>query len=331
MARSMESRVCTDPRINVVSFFCGCGGLDLGFRGDFSYMGERFPRTKFDIIKAYDFNKDAVKTYRQNIGENVEQLDLSEYDVERIPQADVLIGGFPCQDFANCGPRRGLTSKRGRLYRAMIKYATRYRPKMMIGENVPGLENIQGGKVLATILGDIEEAGYRVDVWRLFAPDYGIPQTRRRLILVAVRQDLSKKYGMPCQPAATFAKEDYRTTRWAIGDLESITDNTVPNQAQYSRARLATGGTGQGDDICHADLPSYTIRANSKGRVEFHYSLERRLTVRECARIQTFPDDFVFPHNNVCTNILEIGNAVPPVLGHVVANCIQQYLEKSNG
>lgn len=317
-------------RISVVSFFCGCGGLDLGFRGDFSYKGEKFARTKFDILKAYDFNKDAVATYQRNIGEEVEQLDLSEYDVEQVPQADVLIGGFPCQDFANCGPRRGLSSKRGRLYLAMIKYAKRYRPKMIVGENVPGLENIQGGKVLATILRDIEDAGYRVDVWRLFAPDYGIPQTRRRLILVAVRRDLAERNGMPSPPTATFAKEDYRTTRWAIGDLESVTDNSVPNQGQYSRARLASGGTGQGDDVCHADLPSYTIRANSKGRVEFHYSLGRRLTVRECARIQTFPDDFIFPHNNVCTNILEIGNAVPPVLGSVVANRVQNYLEKTH-
>ena len=316
--------------IDVVSFFCGCGGLDLGFRGDFAYKGEKFKRTKFNILKAYDFNKDAIKTYRQNIDENAEQLDLSEYDVEQIPKADVLIGGFPCQDFANCGPRRGLTSKRGRLYLAMIKYAKRYRPKMMVGENVPGLENIQGGKVLQTILHDIDEAGYKVDVWKLFAPDYGVPQTRRRLIFAAVRKDVFEKYGMPTPPVATFSKETYRTTKWAIGDLESVTDNSVPNQAQYSRAKLATGGTGQGDDVCHADSPSYTIRANSKGRVEFHYSLGRRLTVRECARIQTFPDDFVFPHNNVCTNVLEIGNAVPPVLGNVVANCIQNYLEKTN-
>jgi DNA (cytosine-5)-methyltransferase 1 len=316
--------------IDVVSFFCGCGGLDLGFRGDFAYKGEKFKRTKFNILKAYDFNKDAIKTYRQNIDENAEQLDLSEYDVEQIPKADVLIGGFPCQDFANCGPRRGLTSKRGRLYLAMIKYAKRYRPKMMVGENVPGLENIQGGKVLQTILHDIDEAGYKVDVWKLFAPDYGVPQTRRRLIFAAVRKDVFEKHGMPTPPVATFSKETYRTTKWAIGDLESVTDNSVPNQAQYSRAKLATGGTGQGDDVCHADSPSYTIRANSKGRVEFHYSLGRRLTVRECARIQTFPDDFVFPHNNVCTNVLEIGNAVPPVLGNVVANCIQNYLEKTN-
>ena len=320
----------SNRRISVVSFFCGCGGLDLGFRGNFTYKDEKYERTRFDILKAYDFNKDAVATYRLNIGDHAEQLDLSDYDVNAVPKADLLIGGFPCQDFANCGPRRGLKSERGRLYKAMIKYANQYHPKMMIGENVPGLENIGKGKVLETILKDIREAGYSVEVWRLFAPDYGVPQTRRRLIIVAVRKDINDMYGFPKPPLPIFSKENYRTTKWAIGDLENVTDNSIPNQAQYSRATLATGGTGQGDDVCHADAPSYTIRANSKGRVEFHYSLKRRLTVRECARIQTFPDDFVFPHNNVCTNILEIGNAVPPVLGNTVAVSIQNFMEKIN-
>lgn len=315
---------------SIVSFFCGCGGLDLGFRGDFTYKGEYFDRTKFEIVKAYDFNKDAIATYQANISNHAEQMDLSEYDVKKVPCADILIGGFPCQDFANCGPRRGLKSKRGRLYKAMIKYAKAYQPLLMIGENVPGLETIGKGKVLETIVNDIKKCGYTVEIWRLFAPDFGVPQTRRRLIIIAVRNDIFAQYGLPKQPEPAFDKENYRTTKWAIGDLESIADNSVPNQAQYSRATLATGGTGQGDDVCHADAPSYTIRANSKGRVEFHYSLKRRLTVRECARIQTFPDDFVFPHNNVCTNILEIGNAVPPILGNVIANSVQNFLEDVN-
>lgn len=315
---------------NVTSFFCGCGGLDLGFLGGFTYMGEEYPKTCFNILKSYDNNPDAVKTYCQNIANHAEVFDLSNYDVGKVPQADVLIGGFPCQDFANCGPRRGLSSQRGRLYRAMIKYAEKYSPEIIVGENVPGLENIKDGKILKTIIRDVENAGvdqggvgYKVKVWKLYAPNFGVPQTRKRLIIVAVRNDLK---GFPEEPQPIYKPEEYRTTKWAIGDLEKITDNSVPNQGQYSRAKLATGGTGQGDDVCKEDAPSYTIRANSKGRVEFHYSLGRRLTVRECARLQTFPDTFVFPHNNVCTNVLEIGNAVPPVLGNVVAKSIQAYL-----
>ena len=131
----------------------------------------------------------------------------------------------------------------------------------------------------------------------------------------------------PIAPPQTFHEKTYHTTRWAIEDLESIVDDTVPNQSQYFKASKANRGNGQGDEVSPADAPSYTIRANAKSRVQFHYRLPRRLTVRECARIQTFPDTFVFPHS-ATTNIMEIGNAVPPVLGNLVATSIQRFLEE---
>lgn len=311
---------------HVVSFFCGCGGLDLGFRGDFTYRGMEIPRTRFSILKAYDNNLQAVQTYNQNIGSSASVMDLSDFDVGTIPPARVLIGGFPCQDFATCGPRRGLSSTRGRLYLAMIKYADRYNPEVVVGENVPGLENIKNGKILQKIVSDLSNAGdcgYRVEVWKMYAPNYGIPQSRTRLIIIGVRDDLK---GFPIAPPQTFHEKTYHTTRWAIEDLESIVDDTVPNQSQYFKASKANRGNGQGDEVSPADAPSYTIRANAKSRVQFHYRLPRRLTVRECARIQTFPDTFVFPHS-ATTNIMEIGNAVPPVLGNLVATSIQSFLE----
>ena len=157
----------------------------------------------------------------------------------------------------------------------------------------------------------------------MYAPNYGIPQSRTRLIIIGVRDDLK---GFPIAPPQTFHEKTYHTTRWAIEDLESIVDDTVPNQSQYFKASKANRGNGQGDEVSPADAPSYTIRANAKSRVQFHYRLPRRLTVRECARIQTFPDTFVFPHS-ATTNIMEIGNAVPPVLGNLVATSIQSFLE----
>ena len=312
--------------IGVVSFFCGCGGLDLGFRGSFTYRESQIPRTAFRILKAYDNNVQAVATYNRNVGDNASVLDLSSFDVSQIPAARVLIGGFPCQDFATCGPRRGLSSVRGKLYLAMIKYANAYNPEIIVGENVPGLENIDGGAILEKITDDLSKAGdrgYKVQVWKLYAPDYGIPQSRTRLILVGVRNDLD---GFPMPPKKRFSEQDYRTTRWAIEDLEDVLDESVPNQSQYFRASRARKGNGQGDEISPADAPSYTIRANAKSRVQFHYHLDRRLTVRECARIQTFPDSFVFPHA-ATTNIMEIGNAVPPLLGNLVAVSIQSFLK----
>lgn len=315
------------PNVDVVSFFCGCGGLDLGFCGGFVYRNQRIARTCFNIIKAYDNNPNAIKTYNDNIGPHASVLDLSDFDITTVPSARVLIGGFPCQDFSTCGPRRGLSSKRGNLYKAMIKYADAYNPEVILGENVPGLENIENGKVLKKIVKAVRDAGklgYNVKVWKMYAPDYGVPQTRTRLFIVGVRKDIK---GFPEQPAKLFDKETYRTTRWAIEDLEAVEDERVPNQSQYFKASRAHKGNGQGDERCSADAPSYTIRANAKSRVQFHYKLDRRLTIRECARIQTFPDTFVFPHSTT-TNIMEIGNAVPPLLGNLVANSIQTFLKE---
>ena len=165
-----------------------------------------------------------------------------------------------------------------------------------------------------------------MEVWKLFAPDYGVPQNRTRLIIVGVRKDLLR-FGFPEAPVKTLTPENYHTTRWAIEDLEEVVDESVPNQSQYFKASRARRGNGQGDETSPADLPSYTIRANAKSRVQFHYRLDRRLTVRECARIQTFPDSFVFPHS-ATTNIMEIGNAVPPILGNLVARSIQKFMRK---
>lgn len=312
---------------SVVSFFCGCGGLDLGFHGAYQYKDTIYPRTEFDIIKAYDNDERCIVTYNQNLPPVAEQLDLSSYNTKDVPQADVLIGGFPCQDFSNAGPRRGLTSERGRLYKAMTKYMRKHKPKVVVGENVLGLGRKfkDGVDALEIITRDLRNCGYRVRVWEMYAPDYGVPQTRGRLIIVAVRRDL---VGFPDKPVPTFQKGKYRSSKWAIEDLEDVVDESVPNQSQYFKALKAKSGDGQGDEVTQADLPSFTIRATPRSRIQFHYKLPRRLTMRECARIQTFPDNFIFPFASMTTTIKQIGNAVPPMLGSAVANSIQKFLEE---
>lgn len=128
-----------NKKIPVVSFFCGCGGLDLGLIGGFTYKGSDIKKLPFTILKAYDNNEKCIETYKKNISEHAEVKDLRDFDPAEMPKADLLIGGFPCQDFATCGPRRGLTSDRGRLYQAMLKYMRCHSPKVVVGENVPGL------------------------------------------------------------------------------------------------------------------------------------------------------------------------------------------------
>ena len=306
----------------IVSFFSGCGGLDMGFLGGFDYNGIGFPRLPFRILEACDNDQKCIDTYRLNISDHAVVRDLSDFNPVDMPPAEVLIGGFPCQDFSTCGPRHGFKSSRGRLYQSLISYARHHRPKVVIGENVPGLANLQGGEALKTIVSDIEGAGYQVMVWKMFAPDYGVPQNRTRLFIVGVRSDLA---GFPERPEPMYVGA-HRSIKWALRDLEPIRDESIPNQSQYFRASRAKKGNGQGDEVSSVNQPAYTVRANAKSRVQFHYSLKRRLTIRECARLQTFPDSFYFPHS-ATANLMQIGNAVPPMLGHIVASSIAQWLQ----
>lgn len=305
----------------VVSFFAGCGGLDLGFLGGFRFKRTRYPKLPFRILKAYDFDEACAATYSRNIGDHFEVADLAKTKPESVPQADILIGGFPCQEFSICGPKGGADSKRGALYKAMVRYAAFHKPKLVVAENVAHLPRLNDGKDLRRITAAFSRAGYRSALWEIYAPDYGIPQARQRVVLIFTRKDIKAEVE---KPAPRFTKSP-RHVEWAIGDLAGITDESVPNQSQYFKAALAKSGNGQGDEVSPRDRPGYTVRANAKSRVQFHYELPRRLTVRECARLQTFPDSFVFPHA-ATTSVRQIGNAVPPMLGYEIAKAVRNFM-----
>lgn len=319
---SPEQTLPARSAIRVVSLFSGCGGMDLGFAGGFSYRGELYPALPFEVVAAYDNDPKCKRTYDKNLPNELTLIDLARVNVTKLPNAEVLIGGFPCQEFSSCGPQGGVASHRGGLFRAMSRYARHHQPKVVVAENVMNLARINGGADLATIRRSLAQSGYRTLIWQVYAPDYGVPQTRQRLIIIAVRKDL---VGEPTLPAPRYS-ETPRSIDWAIEDLKAISDESIPNQSQYFKAGLAITGHGQGDEKNRKGEPAYTIRANSRSRVQFHYELSRRLTVRECARIQTFPDTFVFP-DEATPSIRQIGNAVPPVLGHVIAASIFDYLQ----
>lgn len=307
---------------SLLSMFTGIGGLDMGFCGGFEYKSRKYGPHPYNTIAAFEKDEKCVETIKKNLRTPVHQVELSEEIVATLPSAEVLIGGFPCQEFSSCGPKRGLNSERGQLYKVLVKYMAQKKPLVVCAENVPNLARMQSGAVLETITKDFAAQGYKVQIWNLYAPDYGVPQNRRRLFFVCTRVDLP---GEPKSPVPEYLGNPL-TTKWAISDLESITDETIPNQSQYFKASRAKRGNGQGDEKCKANEPSYTIRANAKSRVQFHYSLDRRLTVRECARLQTFPDSYVFPHS-ATSSIMQIGNAVPPVLAHFVASSITTFLK----
>lgn len=306
----------------VVSLFAGCGGLDLGLQGGFRVLGREFASLPFQILSAIDNNPDAVETYNLNVGPECREADLTTLPTAQLPGADVLTGGFPCQDFSSSGPKVGLEGSRGQLYQVLTEYMVEHQPKVVIGENVPHLGRLSGGKYLEIILRDFEAAGYRFDVWDLYAPNFGVPQSRRRLFLIGTRRDLP---GFPVQPRGEY-QGAHLPIDVALEDLEGVSDETVTNQSQFFVATRASSGGGQGDHKNKVGEVAYCIRANARGRIQFHYKLDRRLTVRECARLQTFPDEFVFPFSTQ-RNLTLIGNAVPPVLAHAVAKSVSAYLE----
>lgn len=310
-------------KIDVVSFFSGCGGLDLGFMGGFEYRDMVYAEMPFRIRLAVDLNQKALETYKQNVGVHVRAADLAKENVASMPSAQVLLGGFPCQEFSRCGPRKGLESERGGLYKAMLRYARHHKPALVIAENVADLLFINEGWDFSVIRKNFSRIGYRCVWWKINAADFGVPQNRHRVIIIFVRNDLDRD---PDIPEAEFS-DKRRTAEWAIDDLKSIEDESVPNQSQFFLAAPAANGHGQGDEITKRNEPGYTVRANAKSRVQYHYELPRRLTVRECARLQTFPDEFRFPKSST-EAVLQIGNAVPPVLAHAVAVSVAKYFEE---
>ena len=310
----------------IMSFFSGCGGLDFGFKGGFSVFGKAYGNLPFNILGAYDFLQDAVDCYKLNIDPRIECADLTKIHVGDLPKSDVLIGGFPCQDFSSSGPKTGFDGKRGKLYQVLLNYMRLHQPRLVVGENVIHLARMKNGEFLDAIIRDFEAAGYHFDVWNMYAPDYGIPQSRMRLIFVGVRNDIA---GYPAKPRPTHFGHPMSIYD-ALHDLEDVDDESVTNQSQYFVASKATSGGGQGDTVNEADKVALCIRANSRGRIQFHYRLPRRLTVRECARVQSFPDEFVFPFTTQ-RNLTLIGNAVPPVLAHAVATSVAEFLRAVDG
>jgi DNA (cytosine-5)-methyltransferase 1 len=307
--------------VSAVSMFAGCGGLDLGVIGGFRFHGKYYAPLPFDIVAAYDNDNNAVEAYKLNLTDHIRLQDLTDLPSKNLPAADVLFGGFPCQDFSSCGHKRGFDGERGRLYRVMVDYMRAHKPKIVIGENVPLLAGMKGGTLLDTIVAELEAVGYRVKCWLINCPDYGLPASRKRIFIVCVRDDLT---GFPKQPQPTHTFRHLSIDE-ALGDLEQVTDETVANQSQYFVATRATAGAGQGDQTCVPGQVAYAVRANSKARVHFHYKLDRRLTVRECARLQSFPDEFIFPFATQ-NNVMLIGNAVPPIVAHHVGSAVAEYL-----
>ena len=301
----------------VVSMFSGCGGMDFGLLGGFEIFGRDYPRLPFNIVWANEINEAACRTYRRNIGEHIHCGDVWKAIDSMPKKADILVGGFPCQDISVNGLKAGVNGKRSGLYKAMLEGIRRTKPKVFIAENVKGLLMKYNEQSLRQVMKDFGELGYSVSYQLYMAPDYGVPQTRERVIIVGT----SKKTKPFIPPVAVRPKEQWMTAKDAIEDLEAVLEAPDINHV-WSRANRSPE---QGNRKLIANRPAYTIRAECHGNIQYHYRLPRRISMREAARFQTFPDSFIFDAKLRETE-RQVGNAVPPVLAWHIANAVLKCL-----
>ncbi len=315
----------------VLSLFSGCGGLDLGLEGGFTYLGQFYHKNPFKIIWANDIDERAIATYALNFTDTELVCgDINDVLAQGIdlPQADVVVGGFPCQDFSLAGRRYGLESERGRLFMNMTSVVELIQPKIFLAENVKGILSWKNGTAIRWILDDFRELGYMVEYRLLHMADYGVPQARERVIIIGVRQDLHQKIIWPRRTHAAnpcSSLKPWVTLREAIDDIrEDKVQRELPNFG-YSLAKY--NPRAQGNAVTLADQLAPTISAEHHGNIWFHYDLPRRLSAREAARIQTFPDDFQFLWS-ISDAYRQIGNAVAPVFGWQLAQSLEQMLKQ---
>lgn len=313
--------------MKIVSLFAGCGGLDLGFE-----------QAGFDVIWANEYDETIHETYRLNHPKTIlDTRDIRTLKGGDIPDCDGIIGGPPCQAWSEGGKQLGIKDPRGQLFLDFIRIVREKKPKFFLIENVQGILHEKHSESLKLFLNSLKDAGYRIFHELLNASDYRIPQDRFRVFFIGIRNDLNKKYVFP--DATTTVPI---TLRQAIGDIVEVpsffgnTKITVGNKfrknhdvyvgsfdAKYMSRNRVRGWNEMSFTIqaqarnapLHPQAPKMThVNSNLYQFVRGYEHLYRRLSVRECARIQTFPDSFCFIYDRVENGYKMVGNAVPPRL-----------------
>lgn len=305
--------------MKVVSLFSGAGGLDLGFK-----------MAGHEIVWANDNFPEAVETYKANLGEHIICEDIYKIDVSKIPDCDIVIGGFPCQGFSIANMKRHADDQRNELYKMLIKVIVAKQPKFFVAENVKGILSLEHGKVIEMIMNDFNSIGYKAKYRVLNAADYGVPQLRNRVIIVGVRNDIKFEYEYPAPTHNADGSNGLKKWISVSEALKDIPDPDLPNNFfnhTYSKFKLKFNGY-IGNRAINPDKPAPTVtaRGDDKGGVVVlhHPSNKRRMTCRELATIQSFPLDYEFKGNRSSV-YRQIGNAVPPLLGKAVAEQFNLY------
>ena len=344
----------------VLSLFSGMGGMDVGFAEQVvvrhesiaaenadSYVNSPYEpidgfvnlnRLPFETVFQNDILPEAKRVAELNQwNHNYHLKDIRELlndTAFTFPHADVITGGFPCQDFSHAGKRQGFDSSRGTLYQSYVELVRRVKPKMFVAENVNGLLTMPGSPI-KTIIADFSAVGYDVKYQLIKCEEFGIPQTRWRVIIMGLRLD-----GSPRLQADWNIITENRCRahiRPYFAHLEEPDVSQDPAQQVYSRAAKLEKGQGQKE--VGLDEFGPTMRAEHHGNIEFRRVAteskngepalaERRLTVREAALIQTFPPDCILTETKKTSKAYKpIGNAVPPLLGYIIGRKVAQILQ----
>ncbi len=289
--------------MKVVSLFSGAGGFDLGFI-----------QAGHQVIWANDINEDCAKTYTHNIGNHFVCDDIKNISTDKIPDCDIIIGGFPCQGFSHANLKRDITDVRNKLYLEFVRLVRYKKPQYFVAENVRGLTSIDKGEAIKKIINDFENIGYKVDYNVFNAADFGVPQNRFRVIIIGVRNDVfDGRFPFPVPTHAQ--KPDILKQKW-VTISEALKDIAEPDEKHnlknhiYSKYKV-TDRNFTGHRKTDPNKPSPTILAkDTGGNVATHHPKNhRRMSVRESAIIQTFPIDFEFI-GAMGSMYRQIGNAV---------------------
>jgi len=342
------------PKYKVISLFSGMGGMDVGFAEkvtvhknsvkEQTYIESNssipdfvdLKRLPFDIVFQNDILPEAKKIAELNKwNHNFHLNDIRNLLKENFnfPAAEVITGGFPCQDFSHAGKRKGFDSNRGTLYQSYVELVKRVKPLVFVAENVNGLLTMPG-EPIKKIIDDFSKVGYEVKYQLIKCEEYGIPQTRWRVIIMGVRSDKKDALG------ENWNMIDENKIRCTVGcyfrHLQEPSVTNDPAQKVYSKAARLEKGQGQKEVGLDEFAP--TMRAEHHGNIEFRRitngknnelnMIERRLSVREAALIQTFPPDCLLTEPNKLNSkaYKPIGNAVPPLLGYIVAKKVESIL-----
>ena len=315
-------------KIKVASLFCGCGGMDLGVLGGFSFLGKEYKENPFEIVYSIDNDDYCTKIYNDNFTHKCIVKDVRDLTVDEIPDFDMLIGGFPCQSFsisAQNPPRLGYKDERGMLFFEMVKILKERKPRFFVAENVKGILSANRGKAFPMIIGEFKAAGYNVVSKLMNASEYGVPQKRERVFIVGFREaedGMMFNFPSPLPPSARAVLGDVIIAANDQDEALFFSDRAVAGMMAV-REKMNKGRVMRLDEPCNtvsAHLAKVSL--NSTDPVYMVNGRYRRFSPREAARIQSFPDTFRLDSVSHIRQYKAIGNAVPPVLMWHVVNAL---------